>query len=182
MTIRKVFATCFILSLTAACSNKDIQSAAKDNTPIEYASATIDLSTPQGTAYAMMIAMYRGDTDMVDRIFHEHGRLSRVKADGSVEPDGLERWRDWVGTLETGQAYEEIFGLRAEEYRKLATVWAPFVISFDGKIVGCGVNQLSMAKDNSGNWRIVSGMDTPAPRDSCDTFKTDYLAAQSESI
>jgi len=90
-----------------------------------------------------------------------------------VEPDGLKRWRDWVGTLEVGRANEELFALEVEQYGKLATVWAPFVIHFDGKLVGCGVNQLSMAQVD-GNWRVVSGMDTPAPKDSCETFREAY--------
>jgi len=141
----------------------------------DYETAPIDLSTPQGTAYAMMIGMYRGDASIIDQAFVEGGRLSRVKADSTVELDGFKRWRDWVGTLKTGQAHEEIFGLKVEEFGNLATVWAPFTIAFDGKIVGCGVNQLSMAKQD-GKWRIVSGMDTPAPKEACETFKDSYLA------
>lgn len=163
------FAAGLVISLTA-CSAKEASYKAPD-----YAAAPMDLSTPQGTAYAMMIAMYRGDAEMVDEVFHESGRLSRIKADGSVQPDGLKRWRDWVGTLETGQAHEDIFGLKVQEFGKLATVWAPFVIRFDGQIVGCGVNHLSMAKQDE-QWRIVSGMDTPAPKESCETFKETYLA------
>jgi len=68
-----------------------------------------------------------------------------------------------------------MFALEVQEFGKLATVWAPFVIRFDGKIVGCGVNQLSMAKDGE-EWRVSSGMDTPAPKESCETFKESYLA------
>jgi len=160
-----------------ACTAANPQMSAPEYPVPDYTAAAMDLSTPAGTAYSMMIAMYRGDAGMIDKVFHESGRLSRVKADGTVEPDGLKLWRDWVGTLEVGQAHEEIFGLRVETFENLATVWAPFVISFDGKIVGCGVNQLSMALTD-GDWRIVSGMDTPAPKESCSTFKEDYLAGR----
>lgn len=132
-------------SLTACAANERRASIPTYPAP-DYASAPMDLSTPQGTAYSMMMAMYSGNAQMVDKIFVEGGRLSRVKADGSVEPDGLKRWRDWVGTLEVGQANEEIFNLEVQEFGKLAAVWAPFVIRFDGKVVGCGVNQLSMLK------------------------------------
>lgn len=163
------------ISTLGACSpSSPTQHDARYLSP-DYTNAPKDLSTPQSTAYSMMIAMYHGDADMVDTIFHETGRLIRVKADGSVEPDGLKRWRDWVGTLETGQAYEDIFGLEVQEFGNLATVWAPFVIRFDGKLVGCGVNQLSMVKQNN-EWRISFGIDTPAPKESCETFKGDYLA------
>jgi len=141
----------------------------------DYATASINLSTPQGTTYAMMIAMYRGDAQIIDQVFIEGAALRRVKADGTVEPDGLKRWRDWVGTLAVGQAHEEIFGLKVEQFENLATVWAPFVISFDGEIAGCGVNQLSMARHND-QWRIVSGIDTAAPKESCAGFKDTYLA------
>jgi len=153
-----------------ACSNDTIA-----DTPPDYAAAPIDLSTPQGTAYAMMMAMYRGDAELIDKIFLEDAKLRRVKADGSVEPDGLKRWRDWVGTLEIGQAHEDIFGLKVEEFGNLATVWAPFTITFNGEMAGCGVNQLTMAKD-ADQWRIVSGIDTAAPKESCATFKDNYLA------
>jgi len=164
-----------LISLTA-CQVSAPQSAAPQYPAPDYASAAIDLSTPQGTAYSMMMAMYRGDADMVDQVFAEEGRLSRIKSDGTIEADGLKRWRDWVGTLEVGQAHEELFGLKVEQFERLATVWAPFVIHYDGKLVGCGVNQLSMAKINK-EWRVVSGMDTPAPKGSCETFKETYLKA-----
>ena len=141
----------------------------------DYAVAPLDLSTPESTAHAMMMAMYRGDADMVDKVFLEDAALRRVKVDGSVLPDGLKRWRDWVGTLDVGQAHEEIFTLEVEQFGNLATVWAPFVIRFDGEIAGCGVNQLSMAL-RDGQWRIVSAMDVQAPKDSCATFKENYVA------
>jgi len=145
------------------------------NTSPDYNIAPMDLSTPEGTAHAMMMAMYRGDAGMVDAVFMEGAALRRIKADGSVQPDGLKRWRNWVGTLEPGQAHEEIFGLKVNQFENLATIWAPFVITFNGEIAGCGVNQLSMAR-NEGEWRVVSAMDTPAPKESCATFKESYLS------
>lgn len=168
---------CVSAIMLCACSASKTETASQSYSQPDYATAEIDLSTPQGSAYAMMMAMYRGDAEMVDKIFAEGGRLSRVKADGSVEPNGLKRWRDWVGTLKPGQANEELFGLQVQQFGKLATVWAPFVIRFDGKIVGCGVNQFSMAQIK-GEWRIVSGIDTPAPKTSCENFKSAYLAEE----
>jgi len=123
----------------------------------------------------MMVAMYRGDVAMIDRVFQDGGDLKRVKADGTTEYGGRERWQDWVGTLNTGQAHEELFGIEVKQYGNLASVWAPFVIRFEGKIVGCGVNQLSMAQTD-GDWRIVSGMDVQAPKEDCADFKDRYLA------
>lgn len=119
----------------------------------------------------MMIAMYRGDAGMVDAVFAEGGTLRRVKADGTVSDNGLMGWRDWVSTLEVGQAHEEIFDLEIEQFENLATVWAPFIITVNGKISGCGVNHFAMVREGE-SWRIAAGMDTPAPKESCATFKT----------
>lgn len=160
----------------SACNDTPTQKAESFEVP-DYATADLDLSTPQATAYSMMMAMYRGDADMVDKVFQDGGDLNRVKPDGTVEFGGRARWSEWVGTLNKGQAHEEIFGLEVQKFDKLATVWAPFVISYDGKIVGCGVNQLSMAQTGD-EWRIVSGMDIPAPKDDCPEFKSSYLAGE----
>ena len=178
--IFRLAAALLALGALTACSDSKLQKTPPAYISPDYASAPLDLSSPQGTAYTMMMAMYRGDAEIVDKVFIEGATLRRVKADGAVEPDGLKRWRDWVGTLEVGQAHEEIFGLDVQRFGALAAVWAPFVIKYEGKIVGCGVNHLSMASTN-GEWRIVSGMDTPAPKDSCTKFKENYMAEQSKA-
>ncbi|NQY13558.1 MAG: hypothetical protein HRT81_06850 [Henriciella sp.] len=138
--------------------------------------APLDLSTPQATAYSMMRAMYQGEAEMVDQVFAPEAQLRRVTNMGELRPDGLQRWRDWVDTLTVGDAHEELFGVTSETYGHLAMVWAPFTIVYQSEMVGCGINQLSMAKI-SGEWRVVFGMDTNAPEGSCDTFKADYLAS-----
>jgi len=137
----------------------------------------IDLSTPELATHSMMRAMYQGDADMVDQVFIDGAQLRRVTAQGEIRPDGLQRWRDWVGTLETGDAYEELFAVTSEQSGPLATVWAPFLVTYQGELVGCGVNQLTLA--NTGDdWRIVFGMDTSEPEDTCGDFKARYLAAR----
>ena len=135
----------------------------------------IDLSTPQAATHSMMRAMYQADADMVDQVFIEGAQLRRVTAEGELRPDGLQRWRDWVGTLGTGDAYEELFALSSEQLGPLATVWAPFLITYQGDLVGCGVNQLTLAKTGS-DWRVVFAMDTSEPKDTCGDFKARYLA------
>lgn len=67
-----------------------------------YMDAPLDLSTPQNTAYSMMMAMYRGDTAMVDAVFAPDGALLRLRSDRTISRDALPRWREWVGTLEVG--------------------------------------------------------------------------------
>ncbi len=169
---RNIFGLSF-LSCLLACSATTESKKTELISP-DYATADIDMTTPEGTAYAMMIAMYRGDTELVDRVFLENGDLTRVKADGTVKYGGRKGWQDWVGALKVGQANEELFAIRTEQFGNLATVWAPFVISFNDKIVGCGVNQLSMAKSD-GEWRIISGVDVQAPRDECSAFQKSYI-------
>lgn len=134
-----------------------------------------DLSTPEAATHSMMRAMYQGDAGMVDQVFSEGAQLRRVTAEGELRPDGLQRWRDWVGTLETGDAYEELFALSSEQLGPLATVWAPFLITYQGDLVGCGVNQLTLAK-TEGDWRVVFAMDTSEPKDTCGDFKARYLS------
>ncbi|MEO1189588.1 MAG: hypothetical protein AAFW60_10990, partial [Pseudomonadota bacterium] len=138
--------------------------------------APIDLSSPEATAYSMMRAMYQGDAEMVDQVFAEGATLRRVTHEGALRPDGLDRWRDWVGTLETGAAHEVLFGVESQLFGNLATVWAPFTITVNGDLVGCGINQLTMARQGEA-WRIVFGMDTNAPQETCGDFRRAYLEA-----
>ena len=159
-------------ALLSACSAATPETASEIAAP-NYKDAPLDLSTPENTAYSMMIAMYRGDAEMVDAIFADGGTLLRLKPDGSIARDGLPRWREWVGTLEVGYAHEELFDIEVESYGKLATVWAPFVIDVDGERVGCGVNQFTMA-EMEGDWRIVTGMDVQAEKDECAGFRKGY--------
>ena len=156
----------------ASCAHADVPSA----NPTDPMRAAIDLSTPENTAYSMMRAMYQGDAEMIDQIFLDGAELRRVRGDGDVRPDGLARWRDWVGTLDVGQAHEELFAVTSQQQGPLATVWAPFLVSVDGALVGCGVNTLTLAQVD-GDWRVIFGMDTGEPADTCPGFKARYLAA-----
>ena len=183
MTQASVFLTTLSAFILMACAgdatpkNATPQKTHNFDLTLDYSTTPFDLSTPQSTAYSMMIAMYRGDAEAIDNIFMEDATLRRVKPDGSVSGNGLPRWRDWVSTLEVGQAHEEIFNLNVEHFGKLATVWAPFVITVNGEIAGCGVNQLSMAQQDSPEgpqWRIIFGADTAAPKESCEGFKESY--------
>ncbi len=144
----------------------------------DYATAPLDLSTPERTAYAVMIAMYRGDVEMIDQVFAPEGVLRRLSPTGEISPNGLEPWRDWVATLSPGQAHEELFDIQVEQFDRLATVWAPFVIRLNDEIVGCGVNQFTMANqsadDAPAEWRIIAGIDVQAPKERCAGFRESY--------
>lgn len=173
--IRQSFAltlTAIWLSACNAPASESVTQPAPD-----YATAALDLSTPENTAHSMMMAMYRGDADMVDAVFVDGGMLRRVTVDGTVTKNALPRWRNWVGTLDVGQAHEEIFALKVQQFGNLATVWAPFVIDVDGKRVGCGVNHLAMVRDGE-QWRVTIGMDVQAPIEDCENYKATVMAAE----
>ena len=165
----------FVIALTAAVSVS--QPTYAENTAVSAyempgLDKPLDLSTPEEAVRTLFRAMYLGDADLVDRVFIEDGQLRRVTQLGEVRPDGLQRWRNWVGEQEKGDAVEEIFDLKIEEFGNLATVWAPFVVTYKGDIAGCGVNQFTVAKTED-EWRIVFGMDTAAgAATDCASFKT----------
>ena len=166
----------FALTLAAACTQSDTQNAPKHQ-EIDYATAPVDLSSPSASAHAMMIAMYRGDANLIDRVFVDGGTLNRAEADGQLQWDARKNWQNWVASLKIGQVHEEIFDLRVEQYGNLATVWAPFVITVNQNIAGCGVNQLTMINQGTRTdpkWRIVTAIDTQAPKESCAVFKETY--------
>lgn len=165
----------FSLAL-AGCAHADPPGPAAIEPMDDAMMAPLDLSTPEAAVHSMMRAMYQGDAGMVDQVFLDGAQLRRVRSDGEVRPDGLSRWRDWVGTLDPGQAHEELFAVTSEQFGNLATVWAPFIVSVDGAVVGCGVNTLTLARTDE-TWRIVFGMDTGEPADTCGDFKTRYSAA-----
>jgi len=169
---RTVLITSLSAVLTACSASAPTSTSAPD-----YATAPLDLSSPQATAYSMMIAMYRGDAEMVDAVFADGGTLRRVSADGTVTGDARQAWRDRVSTFEVGQVNEEIFNLKVEQFKNLATVWAPFVIRVNGEIAGCGVNHLAMVRDDE-SWRVSTGMDTQAPKESCAAFKAKILSSE----
>ncbi|MEP1145272.1 MAG: hypothetical protein ABJH52_16240 [Henriciella sp.] len=152
-----------------------LSACASQAQPAEDMLAPVDLSTPEAAVYSMMRAMYQGDAEMVDQVFVEDAALRRVTGEGELRPDALTSWRDWVGTLEVGAAHEELFGVTSDQLGNLATVWAPFVIRFNGELVGCGVNTLTLARRDE-DWRVVFGMDTGEPKETCNGFKARYLA------
>jgi len=141
--IRFYLGLIFAFTLLSACSAPTSQTKLNPVTPPDYNSAPLDLSTPEHAAYFTMI------------------------------PNGLPRWRDRVATFEIGQVHEELFDIKVERFGTLASVWAPFVIRVEGQLVGCGVNQFTMAQMDTG-WRIVSGIDVQAPKEDCETFRENY--------
>jgi len=115
-------------------------------------------------------AMRAGDGDAIRAMVLPGAKLDRLKKDGAIHQGTFEKWATWVDTLEPGQADEQIFGVKLlQASDDLATVWAPFQVSFDGEMVGCGVNQFTMAR-SEGRWKILYGIDQPTGED-CTKFR-----------
>lgn len=132
----------------------------------------------QDTVVKLFDGMRAGDGDAIRALVLPEARLDRLKADGTLHQSTFERWASWVDTLESGQADEQIFGVKTVAYSKeLATVWAPFVVSLDGEVKGCGVNQFTLAHTAEG-WRILYGIDKPTDED-CTAFRARMSADQS---
>lgn len=116
---------------------------------------------PKETIVKLFDAMRAGDKDALMSLWTtEAPSIRRVTADGQLRPDGLQRWSEWVGSLNAGDADEQIFDVKVQEFGNMATVWAPFKVSLKGKLVGCGVNTFILAKVKDQGWKIVTGMDT----------------------
>ena len=135
----------------------------------------VDLSSPEAAVYSLMRGMYQASPETIDQVMLDDAVFRRVTGDGQVRPDGLSAWRDWVGSLEVGAAHEELFGVTVNQFGDMATVWAPFVLTLNGEIVTCGVNTMTLARVD-GDWQSVFGMDTPAPTETCQTFRATYSA------
>ncbi|SDD92551.1 hypothetical protein [Kordiimonas lacus] len=121
--------------------------------------------------------MRAGDGDAIRALVVPGAKLDRLKKDGTLHQGTFEKWAGWVDTLKPGQADEQVFGVRVlQASDDLATVWAPFQVLFDGELVGCGVNQITLAREATG-WRILYGIDQPTSED-CLTFRERIEAGQ----
>ena len=143
--------------------------------PFDYATATLDPSTPEATARSLMTAMYQADPNMADAVFVPDAELRRLSATGEIRSGALPAWRDWLATLTPGQAREDLFDIKVEQSRRLATVRAPFTIAIDGDLRGCGVNaftMVNMGEEDALEWRIVTGMDVQA--EGCEGFRESF--------
>lgn len=135
---------------------------------------------PTGIVNSLFDAMRAGDGDAIRALVLPDARLDRLKKDGSLHQGTFEKWAAWVDTLSPGQADEQVFGVRVlQASQDLATVWAPFQISFDGEMVGCGINQFTLAREATG-WRILYGIDQPTAED-CTKFRERIEADQTST-
>ncbi|MEO0882862.1 MAG: hypothetical protein AAFY34_09000 [Pseudomonadota bacterium] len=135
--------------------------------------ATAQSETPEETIAALFDAMRSGDGDAVRQRAREGAVLQRARPDGAQDL-AFEDWASWIDSLEPGQADEQIFAVKTREFGHLASVWAPFVISLNDKIAGCGINHFTLARDGD-RWIVIHGADTPFDGD-CDTFQSLYRA------
>ncbi|NVJ96615.1 MAG: nuclear transport factor 2 family protein [Alphaproteobacteria bacterium] len=126
--------------------------------------------TPHTIVVKLFDAMRAGDGDAIRALVLPDARLDRLQPDGTIGQGTFEQWASWVDTLESGAADEQIFSVQTLSLSaELATVWAPFVVSLNGDVKGCGVNQFTLAKSNDG-WRILYGIDMPTKED-CGAYR-----------
>ncbi len=126
--------------------------------------------TPEGAIQKLFDGMRAGDGQAIRLLVLEGAQLDRVTKGGELRRGDFERWTNWVDQQSEGDADEEIFEVRTQEFGGLATVWAPFILHYKGKLVGCGVNQFTLARQESA-WKIVHGIDTAYDGD-CSKFKS----------
>lgn len=132
-----------------------------------------DDSSPEAVLKTLFDGMRNGDGASIRAVVASDARLDRIKKDGSMQQGHFERWIRWVDQQEVGDADEQVFGVKVlSESPELATVWAPFTINYKGKLVGCGINQFTMAKAKAG-WRIVYGIDIHVEAD-CSTYRDQF--------
>lgn len=129
--------------------------------------------TPENTVKMLFDAMRAGDGATIRSISAADARLDRLRADGRIQSGPMERWIRWVDTLKENEADEQIFGVQTLSLSpELATVWAPFTISLNGELKGCGVNQFTLAKTDKG-WQVVYGIDIARDTD-CKTYPEQF--------
>ncbi|PCI64742.1 MAG: hypothetical protein COB37_00150 [Kordiimonadales bacterium] len=140
---------------------------------LAFSGASAADQTPKGIVDQLFAGMLAGDGAAISALVVEGAKLDRLQKDGTLKHGDFTGWIKWVDTQEAGDANEQIFSVKTLQMSpELATVWAPFELTYKGKLVGCGVNHFTLAKSNDG-WRILYGIDMPHDGD-CATFRTNF--------
>lgn len=116
-------------------------------------------------------AMRAGDDETLKSLLLEDTKLDRISPDKPVERGDASGWIGWVGTLNPGQADEQIFDVEIHVEGPLAVAWAPFTIAIDGELRSCGVNQFTLVKHAEG-WKVAYLIDTHTPEKCNDLVRT----------
>lgn len=129
--------------------------------------------SPENMVVKLFDAMRAGNGAAITAMVVPDARLDRLRPDGSLQQGAFTRWIEWVDKQEAGDADEQIFGVQVmSRSPELATVWAPFSLTYKGEFIGCGVNQFTLAKSVDG-WKFVYGIDMPH-RGDCDAFRARF--------
>lgn len=107
-------------------------------------------------------AMRAGDDETLKTLLLPDTKLDRIAPDKPVSRGDASGWIEWVGTLNPGQADEQIFDVEIQVEGPLAVAWAPFTIAIDGELRSCGVNQFTLVKHTDG-WKVAYLIDTHTP-------------------
>ncbi len=107
-------------------------------------------------------AMRAGDDEKLKTLILPDTSLDRISPNKAVERGEASGWIGWVGTLNPGQADEQIFDVEIKIEGPLATAWAPFTIAIDGELKSCGVNHFTLIKSEE-SWKVAYLIDTHTP-------------------
>lgn len=135
--------------------------------------------TPRAAVDMLFEGMRAGDGDMVRSVVSEEATLTRVEVGGTVRQSSFTDWALWVDAQNEGDADEQIFDVEVNQSGNLASVWAPFTLTYKGDLVGCGANTFILAMEND-RWTITHGTDTQDSGD-CATFEARYRDGQEEA-
>lgn len=107
-------------------------------------------------------AMRAGDAETLKSLLLAETPLDRISPNEPIKRDNSAGWIEWVGSLNPGQADEQIFDVDIHVEGPLAVAWAPFTIAIDGELKSCGVNQFTLVKHSDG-WKVAYLIDTHTP-------------------
>jgi len=148
--INKINKYLMVVVVLCAFSGVNIAQAA---TPEEAVRALLD---------EVFDAMRAGDDEKLKTLILSDTSLDRIAPNKAVERGDASGWIGWVGTLNPGQADEQIFDVEIKVEGPLATAWAPFTIAIDGELKSCGVNHFTLVKSETG-WKVAYLIDTHTP-------------------
>jgi hypothetical protein len=116
------------------------------------------------------IAMKNSDTNMVKECFTEGAMLQTfIPQKGGKLGLTRETVSDFckaIAGIPKGAADEQVVFESIKIDGRMANVWAPFKLYFNGKLYSCGVNSFQLVKlDNE--WKIQYIIDTRTPASRC---------------
>lgn len=114
--------------------------------------------------------MKQSDTNMVKECFAEGAMLQTFtrQKDGKIvlTKETVSDFCKAIASIPKGAADEQVVFESIKIDGRMANVWTPFKLYFNGKLYSCGVNSFQLVKlDNE--WKIQYIIDTRTPASKC---------------